>query len=52
MISLIQSLVSGGAIILGVLADGDWVKMTDVNWSAVGPSNDTVWSDWDETDDD
>tara|TARA_R100000808_G_C2137765_1_gene145849 strand:- start:238 stop:387 length:150 start_codon:yes stop_codon:yes gene_type:complete len=46
MLSLIQSLVSGGAIILGKLIDGDWIKMTDVNWADV---NETNWSAWDET---
>ncbi len=48
MLSLIQSLVSGGAIILGTLIDGDWIKMTDVNW---GDQDGENWSDWESTSD-
>ena len=31
------------------IEDGDWAIMTDVNFSAIGPTSDTVWSDWDAT---
>ena len=55
MLGLFQNLLrQTGLVVLagGSLSDGDWVKMTAVNWNAVGASNNTVWSDWDATDDD
>ena len=55
MLGLSQTLIrpSGGVVLPGgIVSDGDWAKMTDVRWDAVGASNNTVWSDWDATDDD
>ena len=44
MLSLILNIMNGGgASVLGVLLDGMWSKMTDVDWEDVGDT------DWDDT---
>ena len=55
MLGLLVNLLRQTGLVVppgGVLSDGDWAKMTSVDWDAVGASNNTVWSDWDATDDD
>ena len=38
----------GGVVPGGLLVDGDWIKMSSVNWADV---NETNWGDWDATSD-
>ena len=55
MLGLILNLMrplKGAVLPGGILSDGDWIKMTDVNWNAVGATSATKWQDWDATDDD
>ena len=47
MLSLILNLLSGsGGFTNEISLDGDWGKMTSVNWEAVDNTN---WEDWDAT---
>ena len=48
---LVNLLRQTGLVVLpgGILSDGDWAKMTSVDLDAVGPTSDTVWSDWNAT---
>ena len=54
MLGLLLNLIrpSKGAVLPGgILSDGDWAKMTSVNWTDIDTSGTSNWNIWNATDD-